>query len=81
MLTQKMYDEMLHDFANDGVQKNYPNLTLQERVMLIKHFAKGPKCPCDKPHTNQQRVGLTYSPKNEKIVLSRKEVAKCQLIQ
>lgn len=62
MLTQKMYDEMLHDFANDGVQKNYPNLTLQERVMLIKHFAKGPKCPCDKPHTNQQACRIDLFP-------------------
>jgi len=53
MLTQEMYDEMLHDFANEGIQKNYPNLTTYERISLIKHFAKGPKCPCDKPHANQ----------------------------
>ena len=62
MLTQKMYDEMLHDFANEGIQKNYPNLTTYERVALIKHFAKGPKCPCDKPHTNQQACRIDLFP-------------------
>jgi hypothetical protein len=53
MLTDEMYEEMLHDFNNGGITKNYPNLNTFERVALIKHFAKGPKCPCDKPHTNQ----------------------------
>lgn len=52
MLTKKMYDEMLHDFNSIGIQKNYPNLTHYERVELIKHFAKGPKCPCDLSHKN-----------------------------
>jgi hypothetical protein len=52
MLTEKMYNEMLHDFNNGGIKKSYPNLTHYERVTLIKHFAKGPKCPCDKIHAN-----------------------------
>jgi len=50
MLTEKMYNEMLHDFNVDGIKKSYPNLTHSERVALIKHFATGPKCPCDLPH-------------------------------
>lgn len=50
MLTDKMYEEMLHDFNNGGIQKSYPNLTTHERISLIKHFATGPKCPCDLPH-------------------------------
>jgi hypothetical protein len=55
MLTQKMYDEMLHDFNNGGITKNYPNLTTYEREALIKHFARGPKCSCKRPHKNQER--------------------------
>jgi hypothetical protein len=50
MLTEKMYNEMLHDFNNGGIKKNYPNLSRYERIELIKHFAKSPLCPCDLPH-------------------------------
>ena len=54
MLTEKMYNEMLHDFNNGGIKKSYPNLTHYERVTLIKHFAKGPTCPCSQSHSSKE---------------------------
>lgn len=50
MLTDEKVMKLVHEY-NDGGIRSVFGLTTNERMMLIRYFAKtNPKCPCDLPH-------------------------------
>ena len=50
MLTDEKVMKLIHEY-NDGGIRSVFGLTTNERMMLIRYFAKtNPKCPCDQPH-------------------------------
>ena len=55
MLTEKTLNKIVYEYQHGGVQNYHPEISLSERMALIKYLAKMPsKCApeCEATHTN-----------------------------